>query len=266
MRRRFTGTRWVASAGALLGLFLLCVPAQGKSKEEDKARPPVVDPRAEALLKEMGAYIAEAKQFSFRADIVFDEMLPSRQKVQLSAVEDVGVRRPDRVYAEYQGDIGAKRLWYDGKRVTLYDGAENVWASAQVPNTIDAAIDHMLATNGFQPPLADFLFSDPYEILKQHAQLGAYLGLHDAGGVRCHHLAFVDKSIDWQIWIEDGTQAVPRKLVVTYKLLPGSPQFSALLSDWNLNERFPDSVFTPMVPPGAVMLDFAAVKREVEGR
>ena len=249
-----------------MGLFLLSAPAQGKSKEADKARPPVVDPRAEALLKEMGAYLAESKQFSFRADIDFDEMLPSGQKVQLSAIEDVAVRRPDRAYIEYQGDLGAKRLWYDGKHVTLFDGAENVWASAQAPNKIDAALDHMLAKTNFQPPLADFLFSNPYEILKQNAQLGAYLGLHDAGGVRCHHLAFVDKNIDWQIWIEDGTQAVPRKLVVTYKLLPGSPQFAALLSDWNLNERLADAVFTPLIPDGAMQLDFATVKREAEGR
>ena len=250
----------------MVGLLLLSAPVQAKDEGEAKARPPVVDPRADSLLKEMGAYLAKSKQFSFRAEIVFDEMLPSQQKVQLAAFEDVAVRRPDRVYVDYQGDLGAKRVWYDGNQVALFDGAENVWATAKAPSKIDAAMDHMLATTGFQPPLADFLFSNPYAVLKEHAQLGAYLGLHDAGGVRCHHLAFVDKTIDWQIWIEDGTQPVPRKLVVTYKLLPGSPQFEALLSDWNLEEHFADAVFTPVIPDGAMKIDFATVKREVGGQ
>lgn len=266
MRARTAAMRWIASAGAVLGLLLLSAPVQGKDGGAEKARPPVVDPRADALLKQMGSYLAESKQFSFRADIVFDAMLPSQQQIQLSAIEDVAVRRPDRAYVEYQGDLGDKRLWYDGKQVTLFDVGEDVWAIAKVPNKIDAAIDYLLETTDFQPPLADFLFSNPYEILKQHAQLGAYLGLHNVGGVRCHHLAFVDKAIDWQIWIEDGTQAVPRKLAVTYKLLPGSPRFEALLSDWNLDERFADGVFIPMIPNDARKIDFATVKQKAGER
>jgi hypothetical protein len=258
--RRNARRKWIAGAAA--ALLLGAVPAQAK----DEARPPVVNPRAETLLKQMSAYLAESKQFSFRAYIDFDEMLPSGQKVQFSAVEDVAVRRPDRAYVEYQGDLGAKKLWYDGKRVTVYDGAENVVASTAAPGKIDAAVDQLLASNGFQPPLADFLYSNPYAVLAKHAQLGAYLGLHDAGGVRCHHLAFADKTIDWQIWIEDGTQAVPRKLVVTYKLLPGSPQFVALFSDWNLEERFSEALFTPTVPAGAMQIDFATVKQEAGAR
>jgi hypothetical protein len=259
---------WVAAAsiGLLVGLsqFPLAAPAQGKADE--KARPPVVDARADKLLKQMGSYLAAAKQFSFRAEIDFDEMLPSGQMIQLAALEDVAVRRPDRAYVEYLGDLGAKKFWYDGKRVTVFDGAENVYASAAAPGKLDAMTDQLLEKQGFQPPLADFLRGNPYTVLKQHALLGAYLGLHDAGGVRCHHLAFVDKSFDWQIWIEDGTQTVPRKMVITYKQLPGSPRFEALFSDWNLDEHFGDALFTPVIPDGAVQIDFATVKREAGER
>ena len=36
----------------------------------------------------------------------------------------------------------------------------------------------------------------------------------------CRALAFVEKDIDWQIWIEDGPQLIPCKLVITYKTRP----------------------------------------------
>ena len=32
--------------------------------------------------------------------------------------------------------------------------------------------------------------------------------------------------MDWQIWIEQGEKALPRKLVITYKDSPGYPQFT----------------------------------------
>jgi len=261
--RTRAASRSVVSASAVVAVLLgIVAPSHGK----EPARPPIVNPRAEELLKQMSAVLAAAKQFSFHAEITFDEMLPSGQKVQLAAFEEVSVRRPDRAFVEYQSDIGSKRLWYDGKRITMYDAAENSFASTSAPRKLDAAVDQLLESNGFQPPLSDFLYGNPYGVLSKQAQLGAYLGLHDAGGHRCHHLAFADKTIDWQIWIEDGAQALPRKLVVTYKLLPGSPQFEALFTDWNLKEQFADAVFTPTIPSGATQIEFATVEREAESR
>ena len=49
---------------------------------------PVVNPDADRLLKQMGAYLGSAEQFTFHADIVFDHVLPSGQKLQYSASED----------------------------------------------------------------------------------------------------------------------------------------------------------------------------------
>jgi hypothetical protein len=253
-----------ATLAIAASVLAACIGASAaQAKDAKTARPPVVDPRADRLLKEMGASLAAAKQYSFRADIVWDEVLPTAQKIQLAAIQDVAVRRPNRAYVEYAGDDGGKRLWYDGVHITLYDAAENVYATTSAPGKIDAAVRELVDAHGFEPPLADLLYADPYAALSKHAQLGLYLGLHDVGGTRCHHLAFVDKEVDWQVWIEDGTQMVPRKLVITYKLQPGSPQFSAVLSEWDLDERLADTVFVPFLPDGAVPIDFLDAKKAV---
>ena len=76
-------------------------------------------------------------------------------------------------------------------------------------------------------PLADFLYADPYAVLMEGVTYGRYLGIHQAAGVACHHLAFSQDTIEWQIWIDAGEKPLPRKLVISYVQEPGEPQYSA---------------------------------------
>jgi hypothetical protein len=84
---------------------------------------PAVAEQADRLIKEMSAYIGSANEFTFHADVTFDHVLPSGQKLQFSAAEEVVLHRPGRVYIEWNGDLGARQFWYDGKAVTLYKPA-----------------------------------------------------------------------------------------------------------------------------------------------
>ncbi len=77
-------------------------------------------------------------------------------------------------------------------------------------------------------------------------------------GTSCRTFAFVEKDIDWQIWIKDGPQLVPCKLVITYKTQPAQPQFSAVFTDWDFAPRIAEPVFTPDLPPGTEKIPFAA--------
>jgi len=215
-----------------------------KANEEMSMPEPLIGPRAEIVLKAMSDYMKSVEQFSFRGKISFDEILLSGQKIQYSAESRVAVRRPDRLYAEMQGDTGKRRFWYNGKKATLVDGELRVYATVEdVPMELGALMDHLMEKYDFAPPLADLVYPDLYEALIDNVQFGIYVGLHDVEEIRCHHLAFVSKYIDWQIWIEDGMQMVPRKIVITYKAQPESPQYTVILTDWDLNARFSDILF-----------------------
>jgi hypothetical protein len=204
----------------------------------------------------MGEYLKTTQQLSFHADITYDDLLPTGQKIQLGATYDAAVRRPDRIYTEYWGDSGGRRFWYDGKAITLYDPAADAYATEAAKPTIDATIEQVTKVLCFTPPLSDLMTSDPAATLRRHVLFGFVVGETQVDGVRCRHLAFVEKHIDWQIWIEDGTQWVPRKLVITYKNLPGAPQFTAVLSDWDTATRPPDALFTAQLPAGATKIPF----------
>ncbi len=214
-----------------------------ESQSSEAEETTVIGPRTDKLLRAMGEYLKTAKQFSFHAEITFDDMLPSGQKIQYSASNDIAVHRPDSVYAESQGDQGNLRFWYDGKNMTLQNEGIGVYAKVPVPDIIDAAMDHLMDKYGFSPPLVDFIYQDPYNTLIENVEFGFYVDLHNVEGIRCHHLAFVQKNIDWQIWIEDGKQMVPRKLTITYKNEPESPQYIAVLSEWDLDARLSEARF-----------------------
>lgn len=251
--------------GMLLLTLTLVAPGRHVEAQEGAKAPapkPVIEPRARAILKEMGDYLKTAPAFTFHSEVAYDQVLATGQKLQFGASTDVAVRRPNRLRAERRGDLENRQFWYDGKSVTMLDVNENVYATFAAPPVIDAALDFAMETYRISAPLADLLYTDPYTTLIEKVESGFYAGLHSVGGVRCHHLAFTQKNVDWQIWIEDGKQLVPRKVVITYKNVPGSPQFTAVISKWDFNVRLANRLFVFIAPEGADRVEMEKVTRD----
>ncbi len=211
---------------------------------------------ADRLLKQMSAYLGSADQFTFHADIVFDHVLPSGQKLQYAASQDVALQRPGRLYVEWGSDLGNRQFWYDGTSVTLYEVGSPFYAADAAPPSIDEMLDSVVSRIGFSPPLADFLYRNPFGAMHETVEYAIDLGETQVSGKQCRSLAFVAKDVDWQIWISDGPQLTPCKLVITYKTQPSQPQFSALFSDWDFAPRIAEPVFTPALPAGVEKVPF----------
>ena len=75
------------------------------------------------------------------------------------------------------------------------------------------------------------------------------------------HAEGSEVAIDLQIWVENGEKPLPRKLIITEKWVTGAPQFTALLSDWDLSPQFKEDLFTFVAPDQAEKLEFYPVKR-----
>jgi hypothetical protein len=221
---------------------------------------PVVESHARSILQAMGQYLKTAETFTFHAEITHEEVLESGRKLQYSASNNIMVQRPNRIRADYWGDLRKSSFWYDGKNVTLLHIDKNLYATFSAPKDIDATVDFAVEKYGISIPIADLVYSDPYAVLIENVRSGFYEGLHIVSGVKCHHLAFTQENIDWQIWVEDGPQAVPRKLVITNKDLPAWPQYTAILSDWDFSVRLPDILFTFEAPDNAEQIEFLEVQ------
>jgi hypothetical protein len=174
------------------------------------------------------------------------------------------VRRPDRFHAEVHSTRRNRALFYDGKSITLLNRVHNFYGSIPAPASLDEALDTASERFGITLPLEDLIVSDPYASAIQKVVSGSDLGPVTVLGVPCEHLAFSQDVIDWQIWIEDGVKPVPRKLVITYKDEDGSPQYTAIFSDWDFQTKLPDFLFTFEPPAGASKVNVAEIKSEIQ--
>jgi hypothetical protein len=176
--------------------------------------------------------------------------------LQYGVTGEIAVHRPDHFRVEHRGDEENLRVVFNGKTITLHDIDADLYAQKDIEADIDTAIDRMFERFGFSVPTADLIYADPYATLTASVDSGFHVGLHRVQGVRCHHLAFSQESIDWQIWIEDGPRPLPRKLLITYKAEPGSPQYAVQLSRWDLRPDISDSYFEFHPPAGAGRIEF----------
>ena len=249
-----TATAPAATSGAPLPA------AQAPAAASQQAAGPEIDPLAERIVRRTCTTLADAKVFTFHAEITFDQVLPSSEvKLQFAAATDYAVRKPGALAVDYESDLGAKRFWYDGKTLTIFDAPKKMYTSTAVPHSINGMLDRVAETNNLTLPLADFATSDPCANFKQ-VLFGSYVGRGDVGGVACDHLAFTESNIDWQIWIQRSGKPLPRKVVINYRTTPGLPQYVAVISDWKFPRTLPDSLFMPQIPKKAVQIKFVDLK------
>ncbi len=228
----------------------------------DRNESALLDPAAMNILKTMSDYLSSTEQFTFRAEITVEDVLNSGQKLQFERQLLAYVHRPDKVRVEFSGEKGQKRFWYDGSKITLLNIEKNLYARSDAPSRIDETLDFAMETYGIEVPIADLLVSDPYHSFSQNLESAMYVRLDMVRGQKCHHLAFTQASVDWQLWIEDGEKLVPRKLAITYKEDFGQPQYMAVFTEWNLAPRLPDVLFSFDTPPGSAEIEFLSAKEE----
>jgi len=215
----------------------------------------LIEPRADEVVRQMSALLRATPAFALEAEEVFDELPEHQPRRQLAGRRHVALRRPDRLAGTVAGDAVHRSVWFDGRTFTALDEERNVYASMELAGTIDAALDTIFDRTGLTVPLADFLYSDPYARLTESAERGVYLGIHEAAGVPCHHVAFEAPTLDWQLWVEVGDKPLPRKLVIAYKSDEGVPQYSVTIRKWNLAASVPDALFKFEAPEKAVRVD-----------
>lgn len=229
-------------------IIMLPAHSQGQS--------PAVETKADRLLREMSAYLAALEQFSVQTENTLEAVLTSGEKIQFDNPVNLSMRRPNKLRVDRKGDIVRQEFFYDGTTLTLHMLDEKYYATVEAPPTIEETIDFAMAVLDVYAPGGDLIYMNAYDVLMEDVLSGFYVGLSVVGGLRCHHLAFRGKEVDWQIWIEEGDKPLPKKFIITTKWMTGAPQFTLFVKAWNLSPDFADDVFTFVPPKDAYKVDF----------
>lgn len=181
------------------------------------------------------------------------------QKLQHTARAELDVVRPSKLRAWMSSARGDRQLVFNGKTVTLYTPAQKFYSTVEFTGSIGDLIERLEEKYGVELPLEDlFRWGTPSAPLdKIDSAMNA--GQDFIGKDLCDHYAFRQGSIDWQIWIKNGDQPLPRKVVITNRADEARPQSVSVIS-WNLKPAFEDSIFTFTPPQGAKKIEIVERK------
>jgi hypothetical protein len=190
----------------------------------EQAKSAITEEASAALLR-MGQTL-RSEQFSFPAKTIRVYSDAGGEPLHIFHTMKVTVRRPNRVLVDVTGDDGSNKLVFDGKTLTIYSAQDKKYATASVPEgtTIDGMLKDAVGRFGIDFPLADFLSEAPNKAFLSGITSGRIIKTVTIDGAPYDHLFFFQPpGIELELWLPKTEQAVPRRLIVTYRTLPGQP-------------------------------------------
>jgi hypothetical protein len=233
---------------AILGSFPVTVPG---AYAADPAKPSISEEAAGDLLR-MGQTL-RSKEFSFQVRTIRVYADPNGEPLHIFHTMKATVHRPSRLLVDVNGDDGSTELAFDGKTAIVYSATVNKYASIPVPEgTIEAMMKEAVGRLGVNFPLADFLSEAPNKAFLTGVTSGRLVNTVTIDGAPYDHLFFSQPpGIELELWLSKNEKSLPRRLIVTYRSLPGQPNFIAEFSDWNFNIHPADAEFAFQPPAGA---------------
>ncbi|MEZ4546267.1 MAG: DUF2092 domain-containing protein [Thermodesulfobacteriota bacterium] len=137
---------------------------------------PNIDSESAAVLQSMSNYLGSRSDYSFKADIMYDEVLSSGQKVQYGAEAVAYLTKPNKFAISYITERGGYKLWYTAGQATILEVPENDYATATLPGTVDQALNKLSDEYAFDPVLSEFLFINTFKALTKSVTSGRSLG------------------------------------------------------------------------------------------
>jgi hypothetical protein len=250
---------------ALAGAAAMALLAAGPTLAQTAAAPgPLpaterLDPDAEAALNRMGAALRGMQSFEVRSDATTETVYDDKHKIMSRAVTTYTVQRPDRMTVDMQTDTTHRRIYYNGKVMTIVGMKIGKYVTFPVTGTINEVLGKAYDQFGIDFPLQDlFRWGDPSSTVVRPTS-GFRVGSSTIDGTTVSQYAFRQPGVDFQIWLEDGVQALPRKMVITNVESPAQPQYVATFT-WNRTPTLSGDSFSFTPRPGDKLVDFGTAK------
>jgi len=223
---------------------------------ESRAEMSAVDPAAVEILKKMTDYLGGAKQFSVHTQNTLEDFTASGDRIDLDVSANVLVSRPNKIRSERKGDLVDQIFYYDGKVMTLFNPANNIYSTVAAPDNFYGLFQYLYESLGIGLPISDLVLSNSFELLMQDVTLAQVVSKTYIDGVKCDHLLFRRPGVNFQIWIADGAEPLPQKYVVTDTATSSQMSISSMMKDWDIEPLFDESQFTFIKPEGAQSINF----------
>jgi hypothetical protein len=213
------------------------------------------DAQARAVLKSMSDYIGALGAIETTVDTSLEVVTPEMEKIAFTSTSTLRLNRPGQVRLERKGGFADVEFLFDGKMMTIRDRGDNLYAQVPATGTVNDLVVGFEEQFGLAVPGADLLLTNSYDVLIAGVLEAKMIGQGVVGGHLCDHVAFRNFDTDWQLWVRQGPEKIPCKMIITSKTVGMAPQYTTHVRSWTSNPKF---------APGAFAFKPAAGERKVE--
>lgn len=221
-----------------------------------------------AIFKVMSDFLGSQRALRFEAEVGWDAMQVTGERLEFGGHRVMVVHRPDRARVDSvrrDGEIAT--LYFDGQRVSIDLPDDQAYVSLEKPGTLDEVVDYLTDEMDTAVPLGDLVRADIYGAVAPSVTSGFWVEEATIDGTPCDHIALRAKAVDVQLWVEQRDHPVPRRIVITYRAAPGAPQFRAQFTGWDFAPDVPDALFQYTPPEGAEQIPMlVALEQREQGQ
>jgi len=254
--------RLLPAVAMLAALFAWAIPAMAEdaaTADAPAAEPTESQQFARQRLLEMAGYLGGLEKFSVDMNANYDVLQDTGQMIEFGEARQISVKRPDNLRIEQIASDGKRDLTvFDGKEMSVYSADSSVYAQIPQPADLDTSVMYLLQGLKLRLPLAPLLLTNFEQILESRVLEAEFVETTDIFDQSADHIAARTDTMEFQVWIADGEQPWPLRIVMTYSQLEGWPQFRANLSNWNASPKFDKTAFVFKPAKGATKIPFAA--------
>lgn len=212
-----------------------------------------IDPIAISLIDKMGTVIGGMEAVSFDYHSADDSQNADGLWERKFDSHEVFFRGPDKMAIHSRGNNGNEGIWYNGELITWYSFDQNNYVTLPAPETIIKTIDSVNAVFGIRFPAADLFYPSFGDDVMEYFDTITYAGIKSVEGVDCYHIIAENSTMNFQLWIENGTFYLPKKLLFFNKgaehdLTEGT------FENWDTNPSLPDEIFEFMPPANSGLI------------
>ncbi|MDD1605575.1 MAG: DUF2092 domain-containing protein [Methylococcaceae bacterium] len=217
---------------------------------------PIVQQHALDRLKQMSDKLIASKSFSYRSNSAIELQSETGQFVTFFTEAEVALQRPNKLHVAVSGDAPSLHLYFDGAKASAIDVDTNTYAVSTPLTNIDDMLNFIMSKAQISFPSADLMYSDPYAVMTKNLTDATVVGESMINGIPVEHFAYREPTIDWEIWIAKGENALPLRLAMTYRQVKDRPSFLVEFADWKLNPKLKASTFDFKAPADGKQIEF----------
>lgn len=207
------------------------VPAQAADTSSE-----LFDDVAPGVLAGMNATLDNARSLQFKAQVVYDEIEPSGVKVKRTEYQEVTIQRPNKLHTVVvEGNGTVRESWYDGATFTIARPLEGVYAQLEIAVGIDELLEVLGDDYDLNLPTVDLLYSDADTFFEHNLISAHHVGSVSFNDRTLDQISLETTGGDIQFWVSQDAPTLPRRMVIDFVTVEGSPEYMAMFTDWTID-------------------------------